>query len=88
MKWIFHGIFASSAYLNCNHDGKCHVEAKPGKDVNQKSFDFLNQKAEEPLFYWDGIVFSLLIFSATGPITKISDDVVTSQIICADYLFD
>ena len=62
MKWIFHGVFASSAYLNCNHDGKCHVEAKPGQDLNQKPFDFLNQKAEEPLFIETELCFKSYSF--------------------------
>ena len=39
-------------YLNCNLDSICHMKAKPGEDVNQKSIDFLNQKAEgEPYLY-------------------------------------
>ena len=55
---MFHGFSQVWSYLNCNHDDICNVKAKPEKDVNQKSIDFLNQKVEvEPLLHLQVVVF-------------------------------
>ena len=56
---IFHGFSQVRPYLYFNHDGICHVQAKPRKDVNQKSIGFLNQKAEVELLLRSDCVLNI-----------------------------